>query len=66
MLIDLAVACTWIAMSIACAGVLVWVGLLGATHGATQFAAPAAETLEPAHEGVYQADLPPAAAELWR
>lgn len=62
MLIDLAVACAWIAMSIAGAGVLVRVGLLGGT----QFAAPAQETLEAAHEDVYQADLLPVAPELWR
>ncbi len=62
MLIDLGVACAWIAMSAAGAAVL---ALLG-RFGTTTLAARGEEPLEPAHEDVYPSEALPAVAELWR
>jgi hypothetical protein len=62
MLIDLGMACAWLAMSAAGAGVLVALRRLASP----QLAAPAEETPEPTHEDFYATDSLPAVAELWR
>lgn len=63
MLIDLGVACAWIAMSAVGAAVLVLLGQFRTERFATR---ATEESFEPAHEDVYLPESPPAVAELWR